>query len=129
MKRDSRGKKRSYFSLFKFFYSVYVVCIGNHITSRAIWDKSAQVIFFKTNQIAQACILFQPSALFGINCHSNRYCTDKKCAIFWSLLLLLLSWTTAFKSLIYYKNCHVVSKFWAKSEPITLEYPSQSSRN
>ena len=54
MKRDSRGKKRSYFSLFKFFYSVYVVCIGNHITSRAIWDKSAQVIFLKTNQIELA---------------------------------------------------------------------------
>jgi len=28
------------------------ICIGNHMIQSAIWDKSAQVIFSKTNQIA-----------------------------------------------------------------------------
>ena len=29
-------------------------CIGNHMISSAIWDKSARVNFSKTNQIARA---------------------------------------------------------------------------
>ena len=31
-----------------------LVCIGNHMISSAIWDKSARVNFSKTNQIARA---------------------------------------------------------------------------
>ena len=30
------------------------VCIGNHMISSAIWDKSARVNFSKANQIARA---------------------------------------------------------------------------
>ena len=30
------------------------ICIGNHMISSAIWDKSAQANFSKTNKIARA---------------------------------------------------------------------------
>ena len=33
---------------------VHTICIGNHIISSAIWDKSARVNFSKANQIARA---------------------------------------------------------------------------
>ena len=31
-----------------------MICIGNHMISSAIWDKSARVNFSKANQIARA---------------------------------------------------------------------------
>ena len=31
-----------------------LICIGNHMISSAIWDKSARVNFSKANQIARA---------------------------------------------------------------------------
>ena len=34
--------------------TVYIVSIGNHMISSAIWDKLARVNFSKTNQIARA---------------------------------------------------------------------------
>ena len=34
------------------------ICIGNHMISSAIWDKSARVNFSKANQIAGECNLW-----------------------------------------------------------------------
>ena len=35
-------------------FFMYIISIGNHMISNAIWDKSARVNFSKTNKIARA---------------------------------------------------------------------------